>query len=77
MLDHLLNRDTENEKTGLQWKAAVLSQLHASTRPGSSAPPLAPDVEAAYAPFVARVDRYVRDGPFYRGASARVDELYL
>ena len=77
MLDQLLNRDAESEKAGLQWKAAVLSQLHAATRPGTTSAPLEPAVEQAYEPFSGRVDKYVRDGPFYRGASARVQDVYL
>ena len=55
----------------------MLSHLHAALRPGAPSAPLSAAVEEAYAPYVARVDKYVRDGPFYRGGSARVQDVYL
>jgi hypothetical protein len=77
LVEALLDRDTESEKAGLEWKGAVLSHLHAALRP--EAPCAEAEAEAArvYASWAPRVAQWLAEGPLFRGHSARVQELYL
>jgi len=76
VLDHLLDRDNESEKAGLQWKYAVLAQLHDTARGWPAGAPSAAATQA-YEPYRLRVEWYLRDGAFFRPAGARVEDTYL
>ena len=63
LLDHLMDRTTESEKLGKEWKFAAVQGLGVRLN-------LHHDV-------IARLQRFVADGPFFAGSRTAVEGLHL
>jgi len=63
LLEHLLDRSTEGEKLGKEWKFAVLQGLGARIN-------LHHDV-------LVRIQKYLSDGPFFAGSQVAVEGLHM
>jgi len=73
LMSHLLNRETESEKTGIEWKFTVIQQLKGLR----SDPVLGPDFETSVKFYLPRVEQYISEGPFRRGATSQVTGMVL
>jgi 26S proteasome non-ATPase regulatory subunit 5 len=63
MLDHLLDRSTESEKLGKEWKFAIVQGLGARVN--------------IHHDMLERIQHFINDGPFFAGSQTAVEGLHM